>query len=36
MDVLGSLLDTDNDGQIIDDVMKLGGSLLGGLLGPKR
>jgi hypothetical protein len=35
-DILGSLLDTDNDGQIIDDVVKLGGGLLGGLLGPKR
>jgi hypothetical protein len=35
-DILGDLLDTDNDGQVIDDVVKLGTSLLGGLLGPKR
>jgi len=27
--VLASLLDSDNDGQVIDDVMKLGGGLLG-------
>ena len=32
MAVLGNLLDTDNDGQVIDDVMKLGGGLLGGFL----
>jgi hypothetical protein len=36
MGVLGDLLDTNDDGQVIDDVVKLGGSLLGGLLGPKR
>ena len=30
--VLGSLLDTNNDGQVVDDVMKIGTSLLGGLL----
>jgi hypothetical protein len=36
MGVLGDLLDTDNDGQIADDVVKLGGSLLGSLFGPKR
>jgi hypothetical protein len=35
-DLLGNLLDTDNDGQVIDDVVKLGTSLLGGLLGGKR
>jgi hypothetical protein len=35
-DILGNLLDTDNDGQVIDDVVKLGTSLLGGLLGSKR
>lgn len=35
-DLLGSLLDTDNDGQVIDDVVKMGTSLLGGLLGGKR
>jgi hypothetical protein len=34
--ILGDLLDTDNDGQVIDDVVKLGTSLLGGLLGSKR
>ena len=34
--VLGDLLDTDNDGQVIDDVVKLGTSLLGGLFGSKR
>lgn len=34
--ILGNLLDTNNDGQVIDDVVKLGTSLLGGLLGPKR
>ncbi len=36
MSVLENLLDTDNDGQIADDVVKLGGSLLGSLFGPKR
>ena len=36
VDILGDLLDTDNDGQVVDDVVKLGTSLLGGLLGPKR
>jgi hypothetical protein len=35
-DLLGNLLDTDNDGQVVDDVVKLGTSLLGGLFGPKR
>jgi hypothetical protein len=36
VDILGNLLDTDNDGQVVDDVVKLGTSLLGGLLGGKR
>jgi hypothetical protein len=36
VDILGNLLDTNDDGQVIDDVVKLGGSLLGGLFGPKR
>jgi hypothetical protein len=36
MGVLGSLLDTDNDGQVVDDVVKIGSSLLGGLLGGPR
>ncbi len=35
-DILGNLLDTDNDGQVIDDVVKLGTSLLGGLFGSRR
>jgi hypothetical protein len=30
MSALGSLLDTNDDGQVIDDVMKIGGSLLSG------
>ena len=34
--ILGDLLDADNDGQVIDDVVKLGTSLLGGLLVFKR
>jgi hypothetical protein len=32
MAVLGSLLDSNNDGQIIDDVVKIGGGLLGSFL----
>jgi hypothetical protein len=32
-DLIGSLLDSDGDGQIGDDLAKLGGSLLGGLFG---
>jgi hypothetical protein len=36
MGVLGNLLDTDNDGQVVDDVVKIGSSLLGGLLGGPR
>lgn len=31
MSALGNLLDTNNDGQVIDDVVKIGSSLLGGL-----
>jgi hypothetical protein len=31
MSALGNLLDTNDDGQVIDDVMKIGGSLLSGL-----
>jgi hypothetical protein len=34
--LLGNLLDTDNDGEVVDDVVKMGTSLLGGLLGSKR
>ena len=34
-DLLGSLLDSDGDGQVSDDLAKLGGSLLGGLFGGK-
>ncbi len=30
MSALGNLLDTNDDGQVIDDVMKIGGSLLSG------
>lgn len=33
MGVLSNLLDTDNDGQVVDDVVKIGSSLLGGLFG---
>jgi hypothetical protein len=32
MSALGNLLDTNDDGQVIDDVMKIGGSLLSGFL----
>lgn len=35
MGLVGSLLDTDGDGQIADDVMEIGGKLLGGLFGKK-
>ena len=31
MAVLGNLLDSNNDGEVIDDIVKLGGGLLGGL-----
>jgi hypothetical protein len=33
--LIGSLLDADGDGQVGDDLAKLGGSLLGGLFGKK-
>ena len=33
--LLGSLLDTDGDGQISDDVINIGGKLLGSLFGNK-
>jgi hypothetical protein len=36
MDVLGNLLDTNDDGQVVDDVVKLGAGLLGGLFGPRK
>jgi hypothetical protein len=32
-DLIGSLLDSDGDGDMTDDLAKLGGSLLGGLFG---
>lgn len=35
VDLIGSLLDSDGDGQVADDLAKLGGSLLGGLFGGK-
>ncbi len=34
--LLGSLLDQDGDGSVVDDITKIGGSLLGGLLGGRR
>ncbi|MEM7587246.1 MAG: DUF937 domain-containing protein [Acidobacteriota bacterium] len=34
--MLGSLLDQDGDGSVVDDITKIGGSLLGGLLGGRR
>jgi hypothetical protein len=36
MGVVGNLLDTDGDGQVVDDIFKIGGDLLGGFLGGKR
>lgn len=33
--LIGSLLDADGDGDVTDDIAKLGGSLLGGLFGGK-
>ena len=36
MGLVGQLLDSDGDGQVLDDVAKIGGSLLGGLFGKKR
>ncbi|MEM7355905.1 MAG: DUF937 domain-containing protein [Acidobacteriota bacterium] len=34
--MLGSLLDADGDGSVMDDITKIGGSLLGGLLSGRR
>ncbi len=34
--MLGGLLDQDGDGSVVDDITKIGGSLLGGLLGGRR
>ncbi len=34
--MLGRLLDADGDGSVVDDITKIGGSLLGGLLGGRR
>ncbi len=34
--MLGSLLDRDGDGSAMDDLAKIGGSLLGGLFGGRR
>jgi hypothetical protein len=36
MGILAQLLDADNDGQVADDVAKLGGGLLGKLFGRRR
>jgi len=36
MGLIGNLLDTDDDGQVIDDIFKMGGDLLGGLLSGKK
>lgn len=36
MGLVGSLLDTDGDGQVADDVMEIGGKLLGGLFGNRK
>ena len=35
VDLIGSLLDSDGDGSVTDDLAKLGGNLLGGLFGGK-
>jgi hypothetical protein len=35
MGLVGSLLDSDGDGQVADDVMEIGGKLLGGLFSKK-
>ncbi len=35
MGLVGTLLDSDGDGQIADDVINIGGKLLGGLFGKK-
>ncbi len=34
--LLGNLLDADGDGSVVDDLAKVGGSLLGNLLGGRR
>jgi hypothetical protein len=36
VDLLGSLLDRDGDGSSMDDIAKIGGSLLGGLFGGRK
>lgn len=36
MDLLGGLLDSDGDGQIGDDIAKIGGGLLGSLFGRRK
>jgi hypothetical protein len=36
VDMLGRLLDSDGDGDMMDDIAKIGGGLLGGLFGGKR
>jgi hypothetical protein len=33
--LLGSLLDSDGDGQVVDDIAKIGGSLLGSFFGKR-
>ncbi len=33
---LAKLLDADGDGQVMDDLAKAGGSLLGGLFGKRK
>jgi hypothetical protein len=33
--LLGSLLDSDGDGEVADDLAKIGGSLLGSLFGKR-
>lgn len=35
MDILSNLLDRDNDGSATDDILSIGGNLLGGLFGGK-
>jgi hypothetical protein len=35
VDLIGSMLDSDGDGSVADDLAKLGGGLLGGLFGGK-
>jgi hypothetical protein len=36
MGLVGNLLDADGDGNVMDDVLKMGGDLLGGLFGGKK